>query len=220
LTCSDYGAYSGGAQGGNGTPAALENFYLYANNSRTATNSLNHVPAGIYNLCLYGSSAVFPDRGATFSVWTTNPPVAYASLSTSNNNIKGNLSFTNGSDYVVFSNVTVTAGSIYFSYVANPNTATKSNTEADFNGLQLQTVSLAVPAAAPNPVITQPAGSGQFAITWPAASGTNWGLYQTTNLAPPVIWSLVTNGMVTRNGTNQVNLSPGSGAQFFRLGSQ
>jgi hypothetical protein len=219
LTCSDFGAYSGGAQGGNGTPAALENFYLYANNSRTATNSLNNVPAGTYNLCLYGSSGIFPDRGAIFSVWTTNPVVVYASLSTSNNDIKGNVSFTNGSDYVVFSNVVVTAGNLFFSYVANPNTATKSNTESDFNGLQLQPVSLAGPTPAPTLAITPPSGSGQFAIVWPAASGTNWNVYQTTNLAPPVVWSLVTNAIVTGNGTNQINLSPVSSSRFFRLGS-
>jgi hypothetical protein len=69
-------------------------------------------------------------------------------------------------------------------------------------------------------VVMQPSQPGRFAITWPTALGTNWNLYVTTNLAPPVVWFPVTNTILTVNGTNQVNIGSDGSSQFFRLEAQ
>ena len=64
LTTSDSGAYSGLPQGAQGTPAALEDFILYANNNAVQTCTLGNVAAGAYDLYLYGKNAD-ADRGTT-----------------------------------------------------------------------------------------------------------------------------------------------------------
>lgn len=222
LTSADNGAYSSSAQGPNGLPHALEDFYLYAKPG-IVTNSLNNVPAGTYNIFLYGKNASYADRGSIFTVWTTNGGMhSFGSLSTSNSGMV-NLSFVLGDDYVEFTNVALTTnvtggnGTIFFSYTASPNTLTADNTEGDYNGLQLQEVSLTDALQAPIPAITKIAGGGGLMIAWPTASGASWTLYQTTNLTPPVIWFPVTNAIVTVNGSNRINLAPNAGARFFRL---
>jgi hypothetical protein len=52
-------------------------------------------------------------------------------------------------------------------------------------------------------------------LAWPANSGFN--LYGTTNLTPPVVWSIVTNASATANGTNTLTLKPSGVAAFFEL---
>jgi hypothetical protein len=44
-------------------------------------------------------------------------------------------------------------------------------------------------------------------------------LQSTTNLAPPVVWSPVTNAAVTSNGQFIITVPLGSEARFFRLAS-
>ncbi|MDB6019205.1 MAG: Chitinase [Pedosphaera sp.] len=153
LTFNAGGAYAGHAQGAMGTPSGLEIFYCYAGNSSIFTNTLNNVPAGTYNLYLYGKNGSFSDRGTTFTVWSDLS--ASSSLSTVNTSTTA---FTQGNDYVVISNVTVgAAGQIFFSYKGNSAViySGSANNEGEFNGLQLQTVTVtAVPKA---PVfLTQP----------------------------------------------------------------
>lgn len=74
----------------------------------------------------------------------------------------------------------------------------------------------ASPAQA-SPVLSLAPGPGGFTASWPA-SGVGFSLYTTTNLAPPVVWSLATNAPALSNGQWQVTLPLNNGAaQFYRL---
>src|SRR5450631_2378152 len=64
LTSQLGGTY--GTQGAQGTPAGLQQPYEY-NNAKLQTDTLNHVPAGTYNLYLYGINNT-GTRGTIFTV--------------------------------------------------------------------------------------------------------------------------------------------------------
>ena len=141
-------ALSGGAQG---TPGALEWPYAYGNNYATVTNKLNNVPAGTYDLYLFGKTADTPgyhSGGALFTVYAAG--TNYGTQSTTNTY---DSSYTLNNDYVVYSNVVVDAdGVISFTYQGplwRPD-------EGDFNGLQL------VPINQLNTYADPPAGTASF----------------------------------------------------------
>jgi hypothetical protein len=145
LTSQMGGTY--GTQGLQGTPAALQQPYQY-NNAATRTDTLNNVPAGTYNLYLYGINND-GTRGTTFTVYT---PVMAPVVLTTSNTPASLTSFIQGADYVVFSNIVVgTLGTITFTWTSNANVTHLPNIEGDFNALQLVFVST-------NTVVTNPAG--------------------------------------------------------------
>jgi len=126
-----------GTQGTQGTPAALQLPYEY-NSAILRTDTLNNVPAGTYNLYLYGINNT-GTRGTTFTVSTAvTPPVTKSTVNTP----ASLTTFTPGADYVVFNNVVVgAAGTITFTWTANPNVTVSGNNEGDLNALQLVFVS-------------------------------------------------------------------------------
>jgi len=145
LTSQLGGTY--GTQGTQGTPAALQQPYQY-NNAVLRTDTLNNVPAGTYNLYLYGINNT-GTRGTTFTVSTAvTPPVTKSTVNTP----ASLTTFTPGADYVVFNNVVVgAAGTITFTWTANPNVTVLGNNEGDLNALQLVFVSTnTVANSAPN----------------------------------------------------------------------
>jgi hypothetical protein len=144
LTSQLGGTY--GTQGTQGTPAALQQPYEY-NNGVLRTDTLNDVPAGTYNLYLYGINNT-GTRGTTFTVST--PLMAPVSQSTSNTPASLT-TFAPGADYVVFSNVVVGAEeAITFTWTANPNVTVVGNNEGDLNAIQLIYVSTNVVASHAN----------------------------------------------------------------------
>jgi len=156
LTSQLGGTY--GTQGTQGTPAALQQPYQY-NNAVLRTDTLNNVPAGTYNLYLYGINNT-GTRGTTFTVSTA----AMSPVTKSTFNTPASLNtFALGADYVVFSNVVLAlTGTISFTWTANPNVIVVGNNEGDFNGLQLVFVSTntmvtnSVPNFGPNVFIFDP----------------------------------------------------------------
>jgi hypothetical protein len=57
-------------------------------------------------------------------------------------------------------------------------------------------------------------------LSWPAAAG-NLVVEQTTSLAPPAVWTTVTDGTVSVvNGQYQVQVSASNAPRFFRLRAQ
>ena len=115
----------------------MEALYAYANNYTTGvTNKLNNVPAGTYNLYLYGkdgNSSPGANNGTLFTVSVEG--VSYGSQSTTNGVTS---SFAQGNDYTVFTNVVVGSGGVItFSYRGDP---INEAYEGDFNGLQLISV--------------------------------------------------------------------------------
>ena len=146
LTSQLGGTY--GTQGTQGTPAALQQPYEY-NNAALQTDTLNNVPAGTYNLYLYGINNT-GTRGTIFTASTS----MMAPVSQSTVNTPASLTtFTPGADYVVFNNIVVgTDGAITFTWVGNPNVILSGNNEGDLNALQLVFVSTntVVANSAPN----------------------------------------------------------------------
>jgi hypothetical protein len=144
LTSQMGGAY--GTQGAQGTPAALQQPYHY-NSGVRRTNTLSYVPAGTYNLYLYGINNT-GTRGTTFTVSTS----AMSPITQVTSNTPASLNnFILGADYVVFSNVVLTVpGAITITWAANTNVTVTGNNEGDFNALQLVTVSTNATALNPN----------------------------------------------------------------------
>jgi hypothetical protein len=87
-------------------------------------------------------------------------------------------------------------------------------------GLAIDNLSFAATAlgtATNTPTMSiQAFGTNEFALSWPASAG--FQLYSTTNLAPPIAWSLVTNIATNGSGTLLLTLpATNSTGQFFRL---
>lgn len=145
LTSQLGGTY--GTQGAQGTAAALQSPYQY-NSAQLRTDTLNNVPPGTYNLYLYGINNT-GTRGTTFSVFTS----ATSPMTLSTSNTPASLtSFIQGADYVLFSNVVLSAtGTIGFTWTANPNVILAGNNEGDFSGLQLVFVSTNTAASNSSP---------------------------------------------------------------------
>jgi len=55
-----------------------------------------------------------------------------------------------------------------------------------------------------------------LALNWPGWAS-DWGLSATTNLAPPVVWTPVTNAVDYSNGQFNLRLPMDSTPRFFRL---
>jgi len=93
------------------------------------TETLNNVPAGTYNLYLYGQNGTYNGRGAVFTL-------DGVSESAINRNGSGN-AFVNGANYVEFTDITLAnKGSILFTYSGGPGIGGEGN----FNGLQLEII--------------------------------------------------------------------------------
>lgn len=61
-------------------------------------------------------------------------------------------------------------------------------------------------------------GSNSLTLTWPGWAN-DWSLYGTTNLIPPVAWTLVTNAAASNSGQFNISLPIDSPMRFFRLGA-
>ncbi|HVU27572.1 MAG TPA: carbohydrate-binding protein [Verrucomicrobiae bacterium] len=193
-------------QGAQGTPAGLEAPFLLENNGAVVMETLNNVPAGIYNLYLYGknsndSGGDNGDRGTTFTVSVGG--TSYGTQSTINSITT---SFTKGNDYVEFINLIVeTAGTISFTYTANTAATGSHNpqTEGDFNGLQLVNL---LPMVKVNPTqanITV-GGSTQLVAT---VSGVTPFWYQWQKGTNGVFVDSVNEGDVSGSTTNVLSFS-------------
>jgi hypothetical protein len=170
------------------TPVALVGSYLYVGNTftpgpaiNTITNTLNNVPAGTYNIYVYGNNggnAGGPggngqqnDQGTVFTV--SSDTTSATSLMTTNQtaSLTSN-TLIQGADYVVFSNVvnSTSGGTITVSWTAN--TAVSSldyagpNSQGVFNGLQL--VSVVAAAAGPRPTAINSLLTGSGTINYDA----------------------------------------------------
>ncbi len=113
---------------------------------------------------------------------------------------------------------TIASGLAASSYVDTNAASGQANiyevTSAD--GCGTSGFSGAVNVLLPLPVISLNANANALTMTWPNWA-TGWSLYSTTNLAPPAVWSAVTNAVANTNGQFNVTAPIGTGIQFFRL---
>jgi hypothetical protein len=122
-----------------GTPGQiLGEAALTPNGTTPGTFTLSNVPAGTYNLFLYGAN-YDGTRGAAFTV---SSGTALGGLTSAINPGGGPLnSFILGGDYVEFTGVTPDgSGNITGTWSAVSNPISGLSGEGDFNGLQLQAV--------------------------------------------------------------------------------
>lgn len=68
----------------------------------------------------------------------------------------------------------------------------------------------------PLPSLSLTASAGALNLTWPDWAS-DWELYSTTNLTPPVQWNPVTSTVTSNNGRFSVSLPVDSQTRFFRL---
>ncbi len=127
LKQSDTGTYTD-ATSANGI--ALFHPFALAQNNSIQQLTMNNVPAGVYNLYLYGINGGYEDRGTTFTL---------AGGSTKSTLNQQDNTFAQGDNYVVFTNVSPTAGTIVVNWTANLS-GRAGGTEGQFNGLQLMSV--------------------------------------------------------------------------------
>ena len=178
LTDASPGSYNPG-QGAQGTVAGLESPFANNNgNGSTVTDTLNDVPAGTYNLFLYGKNddAGDANRGTTFT--TSVGTKSYGTKSTVNSMTT---SFTRGNDFVEFTNIVVGAGGV-ITFTYGPNQAATATfnpqNEGDFNGLQIVSLSLSTTLAT---------ATNSNATGIQAASATLGGAVLTTGGYPPTV---------------------------------
>jgi autotransporter-associated beta strand protein len=89
---------------------------------------------------------------------------------------------------------------------------------AAVDGCGASASSPAVGVFLPLPALGLAANGDPVAISWPAWAS-DWVLWSTTSLAPPVAWTEVTNAVTDSNGQFNVTVPFGPGSQFFRLTS-
>jgi hypothetical protein len=151
----DNGATGGAVQG---TASFLFSHAALVTNGDVGTFELDNVPAGTYDLYLYGAN-YDGTRGAAFTVSSGTPLGGFTT--TTNPNANGGsgplTSYILGTDYVEFLNVTPASGVISGTWTGAFNPISLNNGEGDFNGLQLAS---AVP---------EPASIGMVAIASLAA---------------------------------------------------
>ena len=192
LTDHSVGVSFGLSGGAPGTPGALE--WPWAYGYAPVTNTLNNVPAGTYNLYLYGKTADtgYPG-GATFDVsvagtdygsqYTVNTYSSYCTVS---------------NDFVAYHNVVVGVGGVItFSYAPPP----ERPSEGDWNGVQLVQIT---PPLVPVTLTNKWNGS-TVTLSWPG-SGL---LLQATNLPGP--WT------TNNSATSPFVVTPTAPHMFYRL---
>jgi hypothetical protein len=139
----DNGATAGTSQG---TPSQIFSAAALTPNATTpGTFTLSNVPAGTYNLFLYGAN-YDGNRGAAFTVSSGTPLGGFSS--TTNPGGGPLQTFVLGGDYVEFTGVTPDgSGNITGTWGAVSNPITGFSGEGDFNGLQLQFVPVPEPSS-------------------------------------------------------------------------
>jgi hypothetical protein len=68
----------------------------------------------------------------------------------------------------------------------------------------------------PKPELSIASSGDSITVSWPDWAA-DWNVYYTTNLAPPITWALVTNGVINSNGSFSVTLPVSDDAGFFQL---
>jgi predicted alpha-1,6-mannanase (GH76 family) len=84
------------------------------------------------------------------------------------------------------------------------------------NGCGAGANSTIVAVFVPLPALGMSVNGAALTLSWPGWA-TDWMLHSTTNLAPPVQWSLVPGTVSSNNGQFSVTLPIGAGSEFFRL---
>lgn len=159
------------------------------------------VPAGTYNVALYGVDGTYADRGTTFVVYDAlNGNQTGATV---NGTSGAETALSAGDNMVLFTNVHVSGTLTVDIDPTSPVPSHDPNTEADFNGVQIQLVSYDVPAPTVTLGSSYSAANSHLTVSWPQGI-----LEISTNLQGP--WTPVYAPSPLTFGTT-------NSAQFFRV---
>jgi len=103
-----------------------------------------------------------------------------------------------------YTDAAVTNGVTYY-YVVSASNAIGQSPNSD-----------SASATLPLPKLALVLSATDLTLSWPA-SATQFKLYSTADLAPPIAWSLVTNALQNSDGIITVTLPTSDGNQFFRM---
>jgi len=158
---------------------------------------LTGLPAGTYNLACYGVDGSFADRGTTF--------IIHDALNGNQTNGTVNVSpgapLSQGMNFVLFTNVHASGTLVIDIPPTTPVPSHDPNGEADFNGVQLQLVSLDPPLVFN---VTNSWNGSQMTLSWPSG-GT---LLESTNITGP--WT-------TNVNASPYTFTPVGPLKFFRV---
>ena len=162
---------------------------------------LTGVPAGTYNVALYGADGTYADRGTTFVVYDAlNGNQTGATV---NGTSGPETALSVGDNVALFTNVHISGTLTVDVDATTPVPSHDPNTEADFNGVQLQLVSYDVPAPTVTVSGSYSSANSRLTVSWPQ------GILETsTNLLGP--WTPVYAPSPVTFGTTNT-------AQFYRV---
>ncbi|MBI3852427.1 MAG: hypothetical protein HY298_19395 [Verrucomicrobia bacterium] len=163
---------------------------VYTGNGTWVRGTLNSVANTTYLLQFYANTLVEPSGYGEGQTFLGDAYVTTGGSCTQN--------------FTVALPMTVPVGQLITATATDP-----SNNTSEFSlGL----------SAAPQPGLTATLSNTthQFTLSW-TNTANGFGLQQTTNLSPPIVWAEVTNTPVVMSGQNVVTLSTDSEKRFFRL---
>ena len=174
--------YNGNWSSGLGDNNLLDQYMNFTTNATSMV--FTGVPTGKYNLAIYGVCGTWANRGTTFTVNGLSQSVTNAQAETFRPD-----------NTVIFTNIVVTGGTLeVHMFPSYTPTYPGTNTEGDFNGVQLQLVQY-------GPGFTGPFTNNT--LTW-----TGGGLYEATNIMGP--W-------ITNTHTSPYVVTPTVPQKYFRV---
>lgn len=163
--------------------------------------SFTKLPSGVYNLVLYGCDGTYVRGYTTFTVNGVSQTCTN----------KTDASFVLNDNYVVFTNIVVTGGTL------NGFWSQGTSAEVGFNGAQLELINATAPVNMNPTNVTATVSGGQLTLSWPA-DHIGWHLQCQTNALNTGLgtnWVDVTGASTTNQMIIPVN--PANGSVFFRL---
>ena len=192
IQCTNYiGSWYISSPGGSALLDPYANYYAGSGVAPPSAWVFTNVPNGTYNLAVFGINGA----GGTGGTWGTTFAVNGASQSLLYEQDK---IFAYGDNTALFESVVVSNNSLVLGVDANPH----GGHEWDFNGVQIQAVSL---AAAPPIKITTALSGGKLTLSW-AKYGA---LVSATNLAGPWVPEI--------GAASPFQVNPTNASKFFRV---
>ena len=211
LTQRQFSVGAGGDTDGDGMDDAWEQLY-FGNLSRNGTGDFDG--DGMTDLAEFLAGTLPNNAGSVFKIIRVTPTPGVSAL----------IEWTSvvGKTYRVQYKDSLSAPvwtDLPGDVTATTNTASKLDTTIGVVNQRLYRVSLGAGAPTSPPVLSVLQTNSQLLVSWPSSTRAGFLLETTTNLAPVIVWTTLTN-VPSDDGTNKavnLNISPIEPARFYRL---